>query len=210
MERLSLPSRQHKRMLRKAKRSGEDQYLALLNIRNTPTQGVDSSPAQRFLGRRTKTTLPTSAELLEFRNAVTRPEAEQLVKLQKRQAKYYNQNIKDLPPLETGDTVRMKPFRLDSDTWKKATVTERLDDRSSRFWRIMEPSIGATVSTCGSPWNPQAPPVAHHPRLHQWPNAHQKLFHRRFPKTCHHHPYGGPSEMWRPQCVSRTMSCTSD
>lgn len=43
-----------KRMLRKCMKSGEDQYLGLLNIRNTPTQGVDSSPAQRLFGRRTK------------------------------------------------------------------------------------------------------------------------------------------------------------
>ena len=38
-----------KRMLRKTTKSGEDQYLALLNVRNVPTQGVDSSPAQRLL-----------------------------------------------------------------------------------------------------------------------------------------------------------------
>ena len=161
-----------KRMLKKAKRSGEDQYLALLNIRNTPTQGVDSSPAQRFLGRRTKTTLPTSAELLEFRNAVTRPEAEQLLKLQKRQAKYYNQNTKDLPPLETGDTVRMKPFRLGSDTWEKATVTERLDDRSyqvmtndgAQYRRNhvhLRKSLEPSGPSSGSP--PEATPVAKRP-----------------------------------------------
>ena len=40
-----------KRMLRKTAKSGEDQYLALLNIRNAPTQGVDSSPAQGLMGR---------------------------------------------------------------------------------------------------------------------------------------------------------------
>ena len=31
-----------KRMLKKCRKSGEDELLALLNIRNTPTQGVDS------------------------------------------------------------------------------------------------------------------------------------------------------------------------
>ena len=39
-----------KKMIKKARKAGEDQYLALLNIRNTPTQGMDSSPAQRLLG----------------------------------------------------------------------------------------------------------------------------------------------------------------
>jgi len=44
-------------MLRKTSKSGEDQYLALLSIRNTPTQSVASSPAQRPLGRRTRSLL---------------------------------------------------------------------------------------------------------------------------------------------------------
>ena len=57
-----------KRMLRKTTKSGEDQYLALLNIRNVPTEGVDSSPAQRLMGRRTRTLLPTTKSLLKPRN----------------------------------------------------------------------------------------------------------------------------------------------
>ena len=34
-----------KRMLRKTAKSGEDQHLALLNIRSAPTQGVDQQPS---------------------------------------------------------------------------------------------------------------------------------------------------------------------
>ena len=41
-----------KKMLCKTSKSGVDRYLALLNIRNTPTQGVASCPVQRLLGRR--------------------------------------------------------------------------------------------------------------------------------------------------------------
>ena len=44
-----------KRMLRKCKASKDDPYLGLLNIRNTPTEGMATSPAQRLFGRRTKT-----------------------------------------------------------------------------------------------------------------------------------------------------------
>jgi hypothetical protein len=119
-----------KRMLRKTKASGEDQYLALLNIRNTPTQGIGTSPAQRLLGRRTKTTLPTKSSLLEPRDVTSKVETDQLRKLQQRQAYYYNKSAHDLPPLLQGDTVRMKPFKLGDKKWKKATVTERLDQRS--------------------------------------------------------------------------------
>ena len=40
-------------------------YLVILAARNTPTEYMDSSPARRLLGRRTKTQLPIKAELLK-------------------------------------------------------------------------------------------------------------------------------------------------
>ena len=118
-----------KRMLRKTTKLGEDQYLALLNIRNVPTQGVDSSPAQRLFGRRTRTLLPTTQSLLKPRNPVN-PESIHLRSNQERQAKYYNRTARDLPILKPGDTVRMKPFALGQKSWDKAHVTKRLDERS--------------------------------------------------------------------------------
>jgi transposase InsO family protein len=54
-----------KKLLKKAKQSGNDPYLALLTYRNTPTDEVLGSPSQRLFGRRTKTTLPTSSTLLQ-------------------------------------------------------------------------------------------------------------------------------------------------
>ena len=119
-----------KKMLKKTANSGQDQYLALLNIRNTPTQGVDSSPVQRFLGRRTKTLIPTTDTLLQPRQPLSKHELEQLKLNQQRQSKYYNRSASDLKQLKTGDTVRMKPFALGDDRWKKAKVTQRLDERS--------------------------------------------------------------------------------
>ena len=119
-----------KRMLKKTTKSNQDQYLALLNIRNTPTQGMDSSPAQRFLGRRTKTLIPTTDTLLQPRSPPSKHEMQQLQLNQQRQSKYYNRSATDLKPLKTGDTVRMKPFVLGKDKWKKAKVTRQLDERS--------------------------------------------------------------------------------
>ena len=119
-----------KKMMRKAKKCGEDQYLALLNIRNIPSQGMDSSPAQRLLGRRTKAIIPTARSLLESRFSVTKQETDQLKMIQRRQARYYDRSARDLPTLHEGDTVRMKPFRLGDKSWKKAKVVKRLDDRS--------------------------------------------------------------------------------
>ena len=54
-----------KNLMKKAARTNSDFKLVLLDWRNTPTEGIQSSPAQRMFGRRTRTLLPTSRELLE-------------------------------------------------------------------------------------------------------------------------------------------------
>lgn len=38
--------------VKKSLRAKEDMYLGLLNIRNTPQEGLTTSPAQRLMGRR--------------------------------------------------------------------------------------------------------------------------------------------------------------
>ena len=53
-----------KRLMKKAKKNSSDAYLALLDYRNTPTQRLDTNPAQRLMNRRTKTLLPTTKNLL--------------------------------------------------------------------------------------------------------------------------------------------------
>ena len=49
-----------KRLFNKCRETGQSEFQALLDWRNTPTEGVGTSPAQRFLGRRCKTLLPTT------------------------------------------------------------------------------------------------------------------------------------------------------
>ena len=44
--------------MRKCERSGDDLYLSLLEWRNTPSEGLNTSPTQRLIGRRTRTKLP--------------------------------------------------------------------------------------------------------------------------------------------------------
>ena len=56
-----------KKLLRKTAKGGNDFYLRLLVIRNTQSQGIGSSPAQRHMNRRTRTLLPTTSTLLESR-----------------------------------------------------------------------------------------------------------------------------------------------
>ena len=101
-----------KRILKKTLKTGEDPYQAILYLRNTPQQGIDLSPAQRLMGRLTKTLLPTNANLLRPEHAI--PEIAE----------------KSLRPLQEGDIVRARPYQLYTSSWEKATVTKRLDQRS--------------------------------------------------------------------------------
>ena len=56
-----------KRLFTKCQQSGHkrSEFLALLDWRNTPTEGVGTSPAQRLMGRRCKTLLPVASTLLQ-------------------------------------------------------------------------------------------------------------------------------------------------
>uniref|UniRef100_A0A671RKY6 Uncharacterized protein n=1 Tax=Sinocyclocheilus anshuiensis TaxID=1608454 RepID=A0A671RKY6_9TELE len=49
--------RSAKHLLEKCARDGSDVYAALLNLRNTPRDGLPS-PAQRLLSRRTRSLIP--------------------------------------------------------------------------------------------------------------------------------------------------------
>lgn len=113
-------------MFRKTSKYEEDQYLALLNIRNTPTQGVGSSPAKRLLGRRTRSLLPSTRSLPEHRNPPNLHETEQRQLNQKRQQRYYNPRAHDLTALNIGDTVRIKSFALAQAKSDKAIRSEVL------------------------------------------------------------------------------------
>ena len=53
-----------KNILRKVTEDKKDFYLALLDLRNTPICDDTGSPTQRLMGRKTKTLLPTTQQLL--------------------------------------------------------------------------------------------------------------------------------------------------
>lgn len=93
-----------KRLLLKAKATGQDSYLQLLGHRNTPSQGLDTSQAQQLLSRHTKTLLPMKAGLLKPRVVQVRQE---LKNRQKHQMGYYNRLAGDLGILVRDDCVRV-------------------------------------------------------------------------------------------------------
>ena len=83
-----------------------------MDHRNTPSQGLDTSQAQRLMNHRTRTLLPTSASLLEPRVIRERGKMQQRIA---KQVYNYNKSAKDLTPLqEDSDTLRMQALgRLD-------------------------------------------------------------------------------------------------
>lgn len=118
-----------KNIMLRAREAGTDPWLAVLAFRNTPTQGLETSPAQRLMGRRTQTTLPTHTSLLRpFGGGTT---MEQFREAKLKQSDRYDKRAKDLPRLQAGTTVRVQPLRYGM-PWRKALVVEELPDRSYR------------------------------------------------------------------------------
>ena len=117
-----------KSIMKNAKQAGTDVFLSLLDWRNTPSEGMSSSPAQRMFGRRTRTLLPITSYLLKPK--VQEDVKKKLLKQESKQAKYYNQNTKELPPLYTGEVVRVAPKPGDRERkWFKAQVEDQVDIR---------------------------------------------------------------------------------
>ena len=119
-----------KSLIKKTKKANGDLQLNLLTWRNTPTEGLDSSPAQRLFGRRTKTNLPTASKLLKPKlvKDVTTKKQKKKEKTEKR----YNKNAKPLEALKPGDTVRVNLTGKNA-KWIKATVNEYCGHRSYRI-----------------------------------------------------------------------------
>lgn len=120
-----------KNIIKKTQKDHGNLNLAFLAWRNTPTEGLDSSPAQRFFGRRTRTLLPMHSDLLkqELQHNVK----DKKLNKQRKQEEYFNRGATALPLLRTGDVVRMKPRANQGDkVWTKARVIEQVESRSYR------------------------------------------------------------------------------
>ena len=119
-----------KTLMKKAADAKTDFWLALLEYRNTPTEGVRLSPAQRLYNRRTRTLLPAKDTTLHPKMAEGAAKA--LVARQEKQVERYNRRAKDLPSLELGEVVRVQPLTGKSkpSQWKKAVITKTLPNRS--------------------------------------------------------------------------------
>ena len=96
-----------KRLFTKCRHANQSEFQALLDWRNTPTEGIGSSPAQRFLGRRCRTLLPLTEEMLKPEYD-TSADYRALSGKRAKQAFYYNRQARDLPPISVGETVSIR------------------------------------------------------------------------------------------------------
>ena len=82
-----------KTLQKKASEAHRDQWLSFLDYRNTPTEGMDSSPVQRLMSKRTKTLLPVAQHLLEpeIQSDVER----KLTKKRRKAKKYFDRGSKE-------------------------------------------------------------------------------------------------------------------
>lgn len=77
-----------KRIMRKAKKSYSDPFIALLNFRNTPQQVTNYRPVQKLINHRTRTLLPMKSSFLE--SNIPENVQENIQRSKEKQAKYYN------------------------------------------------------------------------------------------------------------------------
>ena len=118
-----------KNLLRKSRKSSIHPCDALMDQRQTPTAGMNTSPARRFLSRQVRTELPIKASLLKPK-LVKKVLEQKEMKIAKFKT-YYDQRAKDLPSLKQGDTVRVSPEGVKKgQEWKKGTVIKQTNPRA--------------------------------------------------------------------------------
>jgi len=114
-----------KRLLDKAKASGNDPYLAMLEYLNMPLED-QASPAQLLMSRRTRSIMPLTQRQ---RRPVVIPPREvkrQRLKQQEHQKRYYDRGAHPLKPLQVGESARVRMNKI----WQPAVVTDKVADRS--------------------------------------------------------------------------------
>ena len=113
-----------KKLIKKCAAEKTDPYKAMLELRNTPMQGINLSPVQIMMQRRTRSVVPCSAKQLKPKINYPAPALE---KKTETQAKYYDKKSKPLSPLFVGqpvyydkfDSTKRKPI------WEKGTISAK-------------------------------------------------------------------------------------
>ena len=120
-----------KGLLRKAHFANQDISYALLAYRSTPHETTSVSPAQLLMGRRLRTTLPSTPAYLTPQVVQRKDFEENHQRKKDQQAVYYNKRngARPLPELHEGDSVLV--WDLVHRDWRlPAVVLKRVNNRS--------------------------------------------------------------------------------
>ena len=85
-----------KKMMTKCEEAGDDIYLALLDLRNTPRDDITGSPMQRLQGRRAQTRLPTADSLLIPSSSQPTVVYDKMMEYRRKQKLYHDRRSKSL------------------------------------------------------------------------------------------------------------------
>ena len=102
-----------------------DISLSLLEYRNTPICG-SASPAQLLMGRSLHSILPVTTKHLAQKAPNNQEVRNKMLNNQTNEATFYNRQAKALPPLTTGDHVRVQK----EGKWDPAIITLKHNERS--------------------------------------------------------------------------------
>ena len=107
-----------KNIIEKAKETKQDVYMSFLDFRNTPSESIGTSSAQRLFGGRTRTQMPEITEITEINvspkllQATAQKETDVSGKrhrAKQRQARNYDEVSKILPPITPDQNVSKRP-----------------------------------------------------------------------------------------------------
>ena len=115
-----------KTLMRKCKHAHTDPMLALLNLRNPPSQSTGYSPVEQIMNRKTRTLLPTKE--YNLKPEIPKNVKSNLDRSKQKQAHHYNKTAKPLKNLEIGETERIKQEHQ-NETWRKGTIVGKPKNR---------------------------------------------------------------------------------
>ena len=109
------------------KKTAGDQYIALLELRNTPRQSTKTSPAELMFGRGTRTFIPQKKKA---KGGLTNLEEYQTKRdIQKRATKRtFDKHAKELKPLHVNDSVYYQ--NPEKAKWHKGVIRAKQGERS--------------------------------------------------------------------------------
>ncbi|XP_069105167.1 uncharacterized protein [Argopecten irradians] len=175
-----------KHLMIKCTRNREDQYEALMELRNVPRQDTGLSPNEMVFGRRTRTLLPDLNPGRE-ENDVVKRKRESRKKSVKR---YYDKTARDLPYVKEGQNVYFQ--YKEHERWILGRVLEQCSDSTY----MIQAQNGA---------------VYRRNRMHIRPTKVEAIIRDRSPCTCYHSNSDTPdkSDIMVPQhqpiCVSHEL-----